>query len=73
MRRAARDDVVLTARGAQLHAADDAEWAKALRNKKGDLSESLWLVLMLGGLLLAEQYLSMKLSFNSALDVPTAA
>ena len=73
LRRAARDDVVLTARGAQLHSADDPEWAKALRNKKGDLSESLWLVLLLGGLLLAEQYMSMKLSFNSAVDVPAAA
>ena len=76
LRRAARDDVLLTARGAELHAADDGDWAKALRNKKSDLSESLWLVLALGGLLLAEQYLAMKLSFNSAADAampPTPA
>jgi hypothetical protein len=66
LRRAAGDDVLLTAPGAKLHAVDDGDWAKTLRNKKSDLSESVWLVVLLGLLLLAEQFLSMRLSFNHA-------
>jgi hypothetical protein len=68
LRRAARDDVTLTAAGAPLNAADDPEWAKALRNKSGDLSESVWMVLGIGLLLLFEQYMATRLSFNTASD-----
>ncbi|MGL6075760.1 MAG: BatA domain-containing protein [Fimbriiglobus sp.] len=66
LRRATSDDIILTAVGGKLHSVNDADWAKGLRNKKSDLSESIWLVVLLGLLLLAEQYLSMRMSFNSA-------
>ncbi len=73
LRRASRDDVILTAIGAQLHSVDDSDWVKELRNKKSDLSESWVLVVLLGLLLLAEQYLSMRLSFNNTGDLETTA
>ncbi len=65
LRRAGRDDVTLTAAGARLHSAGDPEWVKELRNKTTDLSESWYLVLVLGGLLLAEQFMATRLSFTT--------
>ena len=66
LRRATRDDILVTAPGARLHSAGDPDWTRELRNKTSDLSESWYLVLVLGGLLLAEQYLATRLSFNLA-------
>jgi hypothetical protein len=66
LRRVARDDVTQLAPGAPLHSADDTDWLKELRNKQTDLSETVWLFLLLLGLLAAESWLSMRLSFHSA-------
>jgi len=72
LRRASRDDIAQIASGAQLVAADDTDWVKELRKKQSDLSDSIWLVVALGLLLLAEQYLSTKLSYNTADETTTA-
>jgi hypothetical protein len=65
LRRVARDDVTQLAPGAALHSADDPDWTKELRNKQTDLSETVWLFLALLLLLIAEQALSVKLSYHA--------
>ncbi len=65
LRRVARDDVTQLAPGAQLHSADDTDWLKDLRNRRSDLSETVWLFVLLFALLAAEQWLSMRLSFHA--------
>jgi hypothetical protein len=66
LKRVARDDVTQLAPGAPLHSADDTDWLKELRNKQTDLSETVWLFVLLLLLLVAEQWLSMKLSFHAS-------
>jgi hypothetical protein len=66
LRRVSRDDVTQLAPGAPLHSADDTDWLKELRNKQSDLSETVWLFVLLLLLLAAEQWLSMKLSYHAS-------
>ena len=66
LRRASRDDLLAVVPGAKLHSPLDPDWAKSLRNQTSDLSESWYLVLLLGGLLLAEQWLATRLSFSGS-------
>ncbi|OWK44313.1 BatA domain-containing protein [Fimbriiglobus ruber] len=65
LRRVSRDDVSVLAPGVELQSPDDPEWAKAFRNKQSDLSETIWLFLILFLLLVAEQTLAVRLSHHS--------
>jgi hypothetical protein len=66
LHRASRDDVTVTAPGAQLNSPDDTEWLKELQNKKTDLSEGIWLMLLLFVCLMGEQVLSTALSYHTS-------
>jgi hypothetical protein len=66
LRRAARDDVLQQAPGAALHSAGDAAWLDELKNKRTDLTEAGWIFLVLLLVLIAEQWLAVKLSFHTA-------
>jgi hypothetical protein len=71
LRRAAGDDLLRIAPGAAIVSAADTGWLEGLRDRRSDLSESLWLVLLLGLLLAAEQWLSVRLSFHNPTEGAT--
>jgi hypothetical protein len=74
LRRAAKDDILQQAPGAALHSADDNAWLDELKNKRTDLAEAGWIFLVLLLILIAEQWLSSKLSFHThARNVETLA
>jgi hypothetical protein len=66
LRRAAKDDISLNAPGAMFQSAGDSDWVKDLQNKKSDLSEWIWLFILLFLLLLSELMLSVWMSYQSA-------
>ncbi|CAN5220448.1 hypothetical protein BH11PLA2_BH11PLA2_03030 [soil metagenome] len=65
LRRAAKDDILQQAPGAALHSTGDLAWLDELKNKRTDLTEAGWIFLFLLLILLAEQWLSVKLSHHS--------
>lgn len=66
LRRATRDDVTLNAPKAELETAADGDWVKALRSRRSDLTELVWLFVALFALLVFEQLLSTALSYHAS-------
>ena len=64
LRRAAGDDLLVLAPKAKVVPAGDPAWLTELRDRRADLSEGVWLILLLALLLAAEQWLSVRLSFH---------
>ncbi len=72
LRRAAGDDLAVLAPKAKVVAANDSGWLAELRDRRADLSEGVWLILLLAAMLAAEQWLSVRLSFHHAGGTATA-
>ncbi len=66
LRRVAGDELALLAPKARLVSASESGWVDELRDRRADLSEGVWLILLLALLLAAEQWLSVRLSFHHA-------
>ena len=66
LRRAAGDDLLVLAPKAKVVSAGDSGWLAELRDRRADLSEGVWLILLLVFMLAAEQWLSVRLSFHHA-------
>ena len=66
LRRVAGDELALLAPKAKVVSAADASWVDELRDRRADLSEGVWLFLLLALILAAEQWLSVRLSFHHA-------
>jgi Aerotolerance regulator N-terminal len=64
--RANTDDVTGIAQKAPLHTANDDTYAESLVKKRKDLSENPWLYLVMMLTLVAEQFMAVRLSYNSA-------
>jgi hypothetical protein len=73
LRRAARDDVLQQAPGAELHSAGDPAWLDRLKNKQTDWTERGWIFLALLAVLVAEQALAVRLSYHTAAGTLEAA
>ncbi len=72
LRRIGRDDLLQDAPTALLHSAGESGWVDALKNKQTDLTEGGWIFLVLLMLLIAEQTLASRLSYNTAgADAPS--
>lgn len=72
LRRVAGDDIQLLAPNAKVVAASDSSWLNELRDRRADLSEGVWLVLLLALLLAVEQWLSVRLSFHHTGETASA-
>ncbi|MFO0849102.1 MAG: BatA domain-containing protein [Gemmataceae bacterium] len=64
-RRVAGDDLAYGSPGARVVSPADADWLAELKNKRADLSESVWLFLLLLAILMAEQWLAVRLSYHA--------
>lgn len=65
LRRASQDDILRQAPTAELHSAADAGWVDVLKNKRTDMTEGGWIFLAVLLLLIGEQALATRLSYNS--------
>ncbi|MFL5342230.1 MAG: BatA domain-containing protein [Gemmataceae bacterium] len=70
LKRASRDDLDSVAPGASLHKPGDDSLAAALKQKKTDLSESVWLFLLFMLVLAVEQAMAVRLSFHTRDPAP---
>jgi hypothetical protein len=73
LRRAGRDDILQQAPGASLHSVSDTRWLDELKNRRTDWTEAGWIFLVLMLVLMAEQWLSSKLSHNTQSNPATLA
>ncbi len=65
LRRASQDDILRQAPTAELHSVADAGWVDVLKNKRTDMTEGGWIFLAVLLLLIGEQALATRLSYNS--------
>jgi hypothetical protein len=72
LRRAAGDDLAYSAPGGRVVSPADTDWLAELRNKRSDLSESVWLFILLLAILMAEQWLAVRLSFHASANEAAA-
>ena len=70
LRRASRDDLESVAPGAGIHKPGDDSLAATLKQKKTDLSESVWLFLLFVLVLVVEQAMAVRLSFHTRDPAP---
>ena len=66
--RASTDDIAQQSPGVEIHAPDETDWIDKLKNKKTDLTELGWLFLVFMLVLLMEQAMAVRLSYNANAD-----